>query len=138
MKSFSTRVTVEWEDCDPAGIVYYPKFYSFFDRGSWNIFHAVGLSHEVMQRDFGAIGIPVVETQASFRYPCRFKDELIVESTIAEVTHRSFVISHTIYNGGILAVEGREIRVWGCPNPEDPKRLKAAAIPEEVSTRFRD
>ncbi len=26
------RIRVEWGDCDPAGIVFYPRYFEWFDR----------------------------------------------------------------------------------------------------------
>ena len=34
---FTTRMhrTVEWGDCDPAGIIFYPTYYRWMDAASW-------------------------------------------------------------------------------------------------------
>lgn len=132
MAKISTPVTVEWEDCDPAGIVFYPKFFAFFDQSTWNIFYEVGLTWEIMKERYGAVGIPIVDAHAQFRYPCRFKDRLIVTSTVTEWKHRTIKVSHVIHNGEHEAVQGYEIRIWGVPHPEDPRRLQTALWPDEV------
>ena len=36
-------VTVEWGDCDPAGIVYYPAYFKWFDQATYRLFLAAGL-----------------------------------------------------------------------------------------------
>lgn len=35
-----------------------------------------------------------------------------------------------------LVVEGVETRVWAMPHPDDPERIKACPIPEDVIARF--
>ena len=37
---FTTRMqrTVEWGDCDPAGIIFYPTYYRWMDAASWHLF----------------------------------------------------------------------------------------------------
>jgi len=137
MASISTPVTVEWEDCDPAGIVFYPKFFAFFDQSSWNLFYEVGLTWEVMKERFGAVGIPIVDAHAQFRYPCRFKDRLTVTSTITEWKTKTLKVTHTIHNGEHLAVTGYEVRIWGLPHPDDPRRLKSVPFPDEVIDKLR-
>jgi 4-hydroxybenzoyl-CoA thioesterase len=42
-----------------------------------------------------------------------------------------------VLKDGELAVEGRERRVWAGRHPDDPARMKAAPIPEELVRRFR-
>ena len=43
---FTTRMqrTVEWGDCDPAGIIFYPTYYRWMDAASWHLFEQAGYS----------------------------------------------------------------------------------------------
>ena len=43
---FTTRMhrTVEWGDCDPAGIIFYPTYYRWMDAASWHLFAEAGYS----------------------------------------------------------------------------------------------
>jgi 4-hydroxybenzoyl-CoA thioesterase len=135
MQTVRTPITVEWGDCDPAGIVFYPRFFAFFDASAWNLFYAVGLSLEGFQA-LGARGFPVADAQARFVAPCRLKERLTVTSTVRECREKAIVIAHTIHNGDVEAVVGEELRIWVVAHPDDPLRLKAAAIPEELRRRF--
>jgi hypothetical protein len=38
--------------------------------------------------------------------------------------------------GNIVAVEGRETRVWAARDPVDPSKMKSQPIPAEVTARF--
>lgn len=136
MKTVTSQFTVEWADCDPAGIAFYPRFFAWFDAASWNLFYSVGLTYEVMTEDMKVLGFPAVDAQARFIAPCRVKDALVCTSSITAWHEKTFVISHTIHNGDIKAVEGSEVRIWGIRHPDDPKRLKAAVIPPELRARF--
>ena len=42
--SFTTRrpVLIEWGDCDPARIVYNPRFFDWFDNATGGLFAAAG------------------------------------------------------------------------------------------------
>ena len=35
------KVKVEWGDCDPYGIVFYPNFYKWMDNSQWNYFNKI-------------------------------------------------------------------------------------------------
>ena len=59
--------TVEFGDCDPAGIVFYPNFFRWMDAASLHYFRAAGVPP---WRDFeaqrGIIGTPLVDASARF------------------------------------------------------------------------
>jgi 4-hydroxybenzoyl-CoA thioesterase len=129
---------VEWGDCDPAGIVWYPRYFEWFDASTAALFAAAGVSNTVMHQTWRILGIPMVDTRAKFYIPSKFEDELIVESTVIEFRRSSFDVRHRMLKNGALAVEGFETRVWTVRDSEDPDRLKSAPIPPEVKARFRD
>ena len=136
MKSVTSEFTVEWGHCDPAGIVFYPNFFIFFDAGAWNLFIAAGLELKTLRERYGANGFPVVDTRAEFRHPCRQMDKLTLTTTMDAIYSKTFIMSHELYNDGVLAVRGKEVRVLGMAHPDDPEKLKAGAIPKELAARF--
>jgi 4-hydroxybenzoyl-CoA thioesterase len=125
------RVTVQWGDCDPAGIVFYPNFFSYFDQATWHLFAQVGMTLSAMQAR-GAIGIPIVDAQANFKVPCRFGDVLEIESFVSEWKERTFKVRHIVRQDGREHLHGYEMRIWGMQHPHDPARLQAAAVPADV------
>ncbi|MBL8669669.1 MAG: acyl-CoA thioesterase [Alphaproteobacteria bacterium] len=131
MRATRTYV-VNWGDCDPADIVYYPNFYRWFDDATWAMLAAHGITRAVFDAKYKVPGAPLVETQARYLVPCRQGDVLTIESRVAKVERKTFVVEHRILNGGKTAVEGHEVRVWAGRHPDDPTRLKAWEIPAEV------
>jgi 4-hydroxybenzoyl-CoA thioesterase len=125
-------VQVTWGHSDPAGIVFYPNFFAYFDEATWALFYAAGLSLDVMRDRYQCLGIPLVDAQASFKSPCRFRDVLTIESHVTDVTEKTFTVRHHVRNGAREALVGREIRIWGIVHPEDPARLKAMPLPADV------
>ncbi|WP_048430508.1 acyl-CoA thioesterase [Methylobacterium indicum] len=131
-------LTVEWGHCDPAGIVFNPRFFDFFDWSTALLCEAAtGLPKAGMLARYDLLGIPLVETGARFLKPSRYGDAVEIVSTVVEVGRSSFAVRHRLLNGGELAVEGRERRVWAGRHPDDPARMKAAPIPEDLVRRFR-
>ena len=130
--------TVEWGDCDPAGIVFNPRFFEWFDAASAALFsRALGMTKAEMVKRYDIVGIPLVDTRASFRVPCAYGDEVRIESTVAEFRRTSFDVRHRLLReDGTLSVEGFETRVWVGRAPDRPGGIKAQPIPEEVIARF--
>ncbi|MFA6264640.1 MAG: thioesterase family protein [Pseudolabrys sp.] len=139
MTSFTYRRSfiVPWGDCDPAGIVFNPKFFTYFDTNTWLMFEAAtGVKVHDINAHFGIIGIALVDAGASFMKPVKFGDTIEVTSRIAEFRRTSFVVEHRISLDGDLRNEGSETRVWAVKHPDDPDRIKTSAIPAEVIEKF--
>ncbi len=123
---------IEWGQCDPAGIVFYPKYLEMFDTGTGQLFARTGLSAAEIRGVYRIIGMPLVEQGAKFLLPCRFDDEVTAEAEVSEWGRASFVVKHRIFNRDRLAVEGFEKRVWAAADPDRPGQIRAVPIPREV------
>jgi 4-hydroxybenzoyl-CoA thioesterase len=131
------NVRIEWSDCDPAGIIFYPRYFEIFDTGSTALFErALGMSKIDYLKAFDFAGHPVVETRARFRQPTRFGDDITIETKLVEFSEQALKLEHRISKGGALAVEGSETRVWLARDAADPWRTQRGPIPKEVITRF--
>ncbi len=135
MLSLSQTRRIEWGDCDPAGIVFNPRYFAFFDHNVNLLYEAAGWSKPLLTATFGIVGCPLVETRAKFMAPCTFGDEVTITTSVAQVRRSSFDLVHTLTNRGVVSVEGFETRVWSIRDPETGK-LRSAPIPPEVAARF--
>jgi 4-hydroxybenzoyl-CoA thioesterase len=132
------QVTVEWGHCDPAGIVYFPNYFSYFDSSTNALFlRALGLNKFEMRKRYDIVGVPLVDVQARFIIPSVFGDVVAIESAVVDVRRSSFRMHHRLLKDEVLAVEGHETRVWVGRDPADPDKLKGKPIPEDVIARLR-
>jgi len=133
----STRQTrIEWCDCDPAGIIFYPRYFEIFDTSTTVLFErALGMNKIDYLKAYDFAGHPLVRTRARFHLPTRYGDEVAIETTLVEFGRSSFKIEHRLMKAGALAVEAFETRVWVVRQP-DGKRLKSQPIPPEVVARL--
>ncbi len=136
--TYSRSFVVPWGDCDPAGIVFNPKFFTYFDASTWLMFEAAtGVKvHDINSR-FGIIGIALVDAGASFMKPVKYGDTVEIVSRVVEFRRSSFKVEHKILLDGDLRLEGNETRVWAVKHPDDPEKIKTAVIPEEVIQSFK-
>jgi 4-hydroxybenzoyl-CoA thioesterase len=137
---FTTRraVRIEWGDCDPAGIVFYPRYFAMFNHSTELLIErALGMKKYALNQRYGLGGYPSVRTQARFLLPTRYGDDVEIESIVTKVGRSSFSIQHKLCLDGALAVEGNETRVWTVRDAERPGGLRAEPMPEEMAARFR-
>ncbi len=136
MAASTYTVMVEFGDCDPAQIVFYPNFFRWMDAAAWAFFACNGLPAKYVPAGEGNLGFPLVDARATFRKAARQGDRLEIETQVARWGGKSFDLRHVIRIAGEVAVEGRETRIWGVADPADPAKLRAAAIPAEVKARI--
>jgi 4-hydroxybenzoyl-CoA thioesterase len=135
--TFRRQFCIEWGDCDPAGIVFNPRFFQFFDTNTWLMFEAaLGVNVQEINTTFGLAGIVLVDVQGNFLKPAAFGDAVELTSHVKEFRRSSFVVEHRLTNGADLLVEGSETRVWAKRHPGDPDRITPAPIPGEVIAKF--
>src|SRR5258708_33843197 len=122
-------VQIQWGDCDPAQIVYYPRYFEIFDDSTSNMFEAAGFSKQDIIRKYGLVGIPMVDTRAKFQIASTHGDWITIESRVERFKRSSFEVIHKVFKGEALAIEAFETRVLVAPHPDRPARPKSAAVP---------
>jgi 4-hydroxybenzoyl-CoA thioesterase len=129
---------IEWGQCDPAGIVFYPQYLIIFDTSTGWLFERIGLSPSAMRKKYAIVGMPVVEIGTRFLMPCRFDDEIVVESEVGEWGRSSFTVRHRVIKAGELALDGFEKRVWAAADPGRAGAIKAQPVPAEIIASLSD
>ncbi len=130
-------VRIEWGDCDPAQIVFYPRYFAMFDGATQELFRAaLGVPKIEWVKTYGIVGIPMVDTRAKFIVPSRYGDDIVIESRVSRFGGSSFDIEHRVMRGTVLAIEGFETRVWAAADPDKPGAIKGVKIPAEVKAAF--
>jgi len=128
---FETAFTIEWGDCDEAGIVFYPNYFYWFDCTWQRWLRKLGLSQRELKRRFKSV-TPLVNVGAKFVGPARYDDELVIRADIAEWQERRFRIDYKLSVGNVQIADGFEQRAWAAVT--DAGELRGASVPQE----FRD
>jgi 4-hydroxybenzoyl-CoA thioesterase len=131
------QFTIKWADCDPNGVVFESRCFAYFDWGTWRLFErALGVRPPDLASSYGILGIPLVDANARFHTPACFGDAAELTSEVREFRRSSFEVEHRLTVGGVLAVDGRETRVWAVRDAANPAQIKAQPVPAEVMARF--
>jgi 4-hydroxybenzoyl-CoA thioesterase len=135
--TFDTEIRVRWSDADPAGIVFYPRFFEWYDLGCESLFASLGLPWPEAFPKYEIVGVPIVESGSRFASPARYGDVLILRSRVMWVKDKTFCIEHTISVGERVCAMGFEVRAW-VGRPSSPgAALHAKTIPDEVVRKLR-
>ena len=127
------EVEIMFGDCDPAGIVFFPNFSKWMDASSLNFFVQCGVpTWRELYKTTGIIGTPLLEINTRFLNPATYGERVRVHTSVQEWRAKVFVHKHIVKRGEVVLCEGLETRAFCIRHPDDPNRLKAIAVPENI------
>ena len=126
--SFSTRITVRFGDCDPAGLVYYPVIFHYCHVAMEEFFaERCGIPYHKLMMD-ERIGFPTVNAQAEFFVPLVYGDEADVEILVSRIGQSSVSFEYTVRRATDEVICARFSHVQVCMNLDE---RRAVPIPEK-------
>ena len=126
-------VNVQFGDCGPAGIVFFPNFSRWMDEASLAFFMACGVPPwRELVKTRGIIGTPLLEIHTKFMRPATYGETIQVHTTVEEWAAKTFRHRHTVRRGDTVLCDGTEVRAFCIRDPENPERIKAIAVPEDI------
>ena len=132
-KTVTHTVHVEFGDCDPAGIVWFPNFFRWIDAASRNFFTQCGVPRwEETTRTLGIIGTPLVDTHSRFLKTASYGDTLAVHVTVKEWRDKSFVQAYRITREDDLIMECEEVRIFATTRNDGKNSIRAVPIPPSI------
>jgi 4-hydroxybenzoyl-CoA thioesterase len=138
MVTNTRKIRVQWGDCDPAGIVFYPRYFEWFDACTILLFEkATGMTKIEMLAKYGGAGLALLEARAEFKVASHYGEDIEIETLVTEFRRSSFFVQHKVTKGGVPALQGYETRLWTVRDPADPKRLRSGTMPAEVLAAFK-
>jgi 4-hydroxybenzoyl-CoA thioesterase len=99
---FRSLVPIRFGDCDPAGIVFYPRYFEmshaviedWFEQGL-----AVDYPDYIGAR---GLGFPTVAMSTEFKHPSRFGETVDWQLTVPRLGNRSVQLRHEVWHGDQL------------------------------------
>ena len=89
-----------------------------------------------LMKEFGVVGLPIVEAHSEFLAPSSYGDMIEVTSWMSEWSDKTLITSLEIHNSRRLEVKGTKVRIWTKPHPQDPNRLQGESFPDSLRSRF--
>lgn len=138
-KTVIYTVRVEFGDCDPARIVWFPNFFRWIDAASRHFFIECGVPpwHET-EKSTGLLGTPLVDTQATFVRTASYGDVLHIHVSVKEWRNKSFVQSYRVMRGEEEIMRCEEVRIFAAAKEvggEEGRGIRALPIPEDIRAK---
>jgi acyl-CoA thioester hydrolase len=138
MKSHTIDVQVEFEDTNAEGVVFYPKYFHWFERATNAFMKTLGLSHNHLIQDYH-YAYPVTECGCVFTHTLRYDDKVQITTTLTEIHEQHFRLQHVVSSGELVLGSGFEVRVWAkIDEPEKNKHFVIAQMPPEMAAKAQE
>ena len=126
-------VDVQFGDCDPAGIVFFPNFSKWMDASSLNFFMKCGVPPwRELVKTTGIIGTPLLEIHTKFVRPATYGETIQLHTSVEEWREKVFIHRHIVQRGDTVLCEGTETRAFCQRVPGEPDRIKAVPVPADI------
>lgn len=127
--TYTREIQIEFNHCDPAGIVFYPRYFEMTNSVVENFFaDVVGRSFAAMHRGANN-GVPTVSLTAEFVAPSRLGDKVLFSLKVEKLGRSSVSVKIEGHMGAELRLRVALVLVW-------IEGMKSAAWPEAMRARL--
>ena len=95
MIRFDYPVKVYYKDVDQMGIVYYSRYFEYFEAARTELFNSIGL--DVTTSEIQGIYLPVITSHCDYKKSAKFDQEIIVETSISELPKARLKIEYFVH-----------------------------------------
>jgi acyl-CoA thioester hydrolase len=128
MISAETKIRVRYADTDQMKMVYYAKYFEYFEEGRSDLLRQIGLPYPEIEKM--GYYLPVVEAHANYRKPARYDDLLKVKIMVKEIPAARIRIEYELQNDEtkVLLADGHTMHIFIDATTGRPTRAPAAFI----------
>lgn len=129
MRTFRYERLLQWSECDPAGIIFFPHYAKWMVEGVNMLFLSLGIDPTGTNAENRRRGLPSTGFSMKFIAPAVLHDRLVHEIAIVKIGTKSLGFQHRILRGTQCLAEAEETRVW---TESDAAGIKSVPIPDDV------
>lgn len=110
MYKYKFNFRVRYQETDRMGIVYHSNYIIWFDIGRTEFMRSLG--YEYTQLEKGGTWLPIIEVGCKYKSPAFYDDEIIIETSIEELTRVRIKFKYKVFRGEDVLVEGFTIQAF--------------------------
>lgn len=123
MISTETKIRVRYADTDQMKMVYYAKFFEYFEQGRSDLLRRIGLPYPEIE----AMGyhLPVVEAHAKYLKAARYDDLLVVKTMVKDMPQVRIRIEYVMLDDATQEIIAEGYTVHSFVNAATGKPVRA-------------
>lgn len=122
---FAHRLRVRWAECDAQGIVFFGRYFEYFDLGMTEYLRTLGFLYPQSFVELGG-DLFIRHSHCDYHGSARFDDELDVATRITRLGRSSIVFDFRVLRGEEVLATGEIVYVFA-----DPEARTTLNLPDE-------
>ena len=112
MIQYDHPVKVYYKDVDQMGIVYYSRYFEYFEEARTELLNSIGLDVTSIENE--GIQLPVIESHCEYSKGAKFEQDLIIKTTILDIPKARLKIDYNVYkdHSNELLVKGYTVHAF--------------------------
>jgi len=112
MIQYDHPVKVYYKDVDQMGIVYYSRYFEYFEEARTELLNSIGL--DVTSIENQGIQLPVIESHCEYLKGAKFEQDLIIKTAILDIPKARLKIDYNVYkdHSNELLVKGYTVHAF--------------------------
>jgi acyl-CoA thioesterase FadM len=111
MSSFKYDRVLQWSECDPAGIIFFPNYMRWMVDGVNRMLLSAGIDPNESGESGEIKGLPAVKVSADFSEPLRLYQAVTHQISVKRIGTSSVVFEHRFLKEGTCVASGEDMRV---------------------------
>ena len=95
MISYKHLVKIYYKDIDQMGIVYYSRYFEYFEEARTELLHSINLDVSTIEEN--GIYLPVITSHCDYKRGVEFEQEIIILTSIPKLPRAKLLINYTGY-----------------------------------------
>ncbi|MFL3006135.1 MAG: acyl-CoA thioesterase [Candidatus Neomarinimicrobiota bacterium] len=87
-------IKVYYRDIDKMGIVYYSRYFEYFEESRTELFASIGLQITNVEQE--GVALPVISSHCEFKKGAKFEDAILIRSCVNEMPRSTLKISYMV------------------------------------------
>ena len=95
MIQYDHPIKIYYKDVDQMGIVYYSRYYEYFEEARTELLASIGL--DVMEVEKRGITLPVISSHCDYKRGAKFEQNIFIEASIASKPKSKLHIDYFVF-----------------------------------------
>ena len=126
MIKYDHHLKVYYKDVDKMGIVYYSRYFEYFEAARTELLDSIGLDVTSIEKE--GLELPVIESHCEYLKGAMFEQKLIVKASIKDIPRAKLKISYNVFQDQSKEVLARGYTIHAFIKPTG----KASRVPNLV------
>lgn len=100
MIEYKHKIKVYYKDVDQMGVVYYSRYYEYFEQARTELLASIGL--DVTSIEKNGIQLPVISSHCNYKKGAKLEDTLIINTCINEIPRAKLAIEYEVFSNDLI------------------------------------